>query len=200
MVETAVTVLQEKMQMLAAAPAHQTQSAESHAQVVVLQADLSGFTAMSAEMDAEQVRDTVNALWEKLDSVAHSWGGVIDKHTGDGFIALFGVPMAQEDDAERAILAALDMQLELALFNDLSRRRIETGPLDRRKVVGEMKMRWPGQPPYDGAYHDLFPSWKEFWATPPEKDKLPQVASPAPLEQFLATLRRGAPIPKIKVR
>ncbi|MBP7616367.1 MAG: nuclear transport factor 2 family protein [Steroidobacteraceae bacterium] len=66
--------------------------------------------------------------------------------------------------------------------------------------VGEMKMRWPGQPPYDGAYHDLFPSWKEFWATPPEKDKLPQVASPAPLEQFLATLRRGAPIPKIKVR
>ena len=140
-VETAVTVLQEKMQMLAAAPAHQTQSAESHAQVVVLQADLSGFTAMSAEMDAEQVRDTVNALWEKLDSVAHSWGGVIDKHTGDGFIALFGVPMAQEDDAERAILAALDMQLELALFNDLSRRRIETGPLDRRKVVGEMKMR-----------------------------------------------------------
>ena len=66
--------------------------------------------------------------------------------------------------------------------------------------VGEMKMRWPGQPPYDGAYHDLFPSWKEFWAAPPEKDKLPQVAPPAPLEQFLATLRRGAPIPKIKVR
>ena len=66
--------------------------------------------------------------------------------------------------------------------------------------IGGMKMRWPGREPYDGAYHDLFPSWKTFWAARPDKDKLPEVAPPAPLEHFLETMRRGAPVPKIRVR
>lgn len=66
--------------------------------------------------------------------------------------------------------------------------------------IGERKMRWPGREPYAGTFHDLFPSWQAFWAARPDKDALPEVAAPAPAEAFLATLRKGAPDPKIRVR
>ena len=84
----------------------------------VLVADMSGFTAMSEHMDAEEVRDMINAVWQKLDGVIESWGGRVDKHVGDAVIAFFGLPVPREDDQERAVQAALDMQMELALFND----------------------------------------------------------------------------------
>jgi len=65
--------------------------------------------------------------------------------------------------------------------------------------VGEQKMRWPDREAYSGAFHDLFPSWQDFWQDPPGQDE-PEVAAPAPLGQFLNTLRRGAADPKIRVR
>ena len=65
--------------------------------------------------------------------------------------------------------------------------------------VGDDKMRWPAREPYSGAYHDLWPSWREFWDTPPGESEA-EVAAPAPLEQFLTTMRRGAGEPKIRVR
>jgi hypothetical protein len=66
--------------------------------------------------------------------------------------------------------------------------------------IGDRKMRWPGREPYQGTFHDLFPSWNDFWAKRPDKDLLPEVAEPAALDRFLATLRRGAPDPRIRVR
>jgi len=63
--------------------------------------------------------------------------------------------------------------------------------------LGEKKMRWPGREPYDGGYHEFFPSWREFWARDPDPDR--PVAEPAPLEKFIETMRRGAPIPKVRV-
>ena len=66
--------------------------------------------------------------------------------------------------------------------------------------VGDMKMRWPGREPYRGSFHELFPSWQEFWANRPERDKLPEVAAPAPVDRFLETMRRGAPVPKMRIR
>ena len=65
--------------------------------------------------------------------------------------------------------------------------------------VGDNKMRWPDRDTYAGAYHDLWPSWEEFWTNPPDSDE-PEVAAPAPLDQFLNTMRRGAAEPKIRVR
>lgn len=65
--------------------------------------------------------------------------------------------------------------------------------------TGERKMRWPDREAYDGAYHDLFPSYRTFWDNPPDRD-VPEVAAPAPLERFLATMRGDAPWPKIRVR
>ena len=65
--------------------------------------------------------------------------------------------------------------------------------------VGDNKIRWPDREPYSGAYHDLWPSWHSFWSNPPQEDE-PEVAPPAPLEQFLLTMRGDAPEPKIRVR
>lgn len=96
----------------------QTAVVGQQVQVTVLVADISGFTKMSEARDAELVRETINTVWQRLDQVIESWGGHVDKHVGDAVIALFGVPLAREDDAERAIQAALDMQMELALFNE----------------------------------------------------------------------------------
>jgi hypothetical protein len=65
--------------------------------------------------------------------------------------------------------------------------------------VGDNKMRWPDRESYEGAFHELWPSWAAFWATPSDGDE-PQVAPPAPLEQFLTRMRRGSADPKIRVR
>ena len=65
--------------------------------------------------------------------------------------------------------------------------------------VGEDKMRWPDRDRYAGAYHDLWPSWEEFWTNPPGPE-VPGVAAPAPVDEFLDTMRRGAAEPKIRVR
>ena len=50
--------------------------------------------------------------------------------------------------------------------------------------IGESKMRWPDQPPYEGGFHDLFPSWAEFWASPQPDSPL---AAPAPYGEFIKT-------------
>ena len=64
--------------------------------------------------------------------------------------------------------------------------------------IGEKKMRWPGREPYEGSWHQLWPSWREFWENPPAD--LPEVADPAPAEQFLMAMRRNSPDPKMRVR
>jgi class 3 adenylate cyclase/tetratricopeptide (TPR) repeat protein len=104
--------------------------------LTILFADLSGFTAMAEGLDAEDVRDTMNALWQRLDNIIINNGGRIDKHLGDGVIALWGTDESREDDVERAIRAALMMQSELASFKpEISRAvglkmriGINTGP------------------------------------------------------------------------
>lgn len=67
-----------------------------------------------------------------------------------------------------------------------------------RPPIGSRKMRWPGREPYEGGFHDLFPSWAAFWATAPEDS--PAVADPAPLERFIETMRRGNEVGSVRVR
>jgi predicted ATPase/class 3 adenylate cyclase len=78
--------------------------------VTVLFADISGFTALSERMDAEDVANLVNQLWERFDKIIEEFGGDVDKHIGDAVMALWGTDTAREDDAERAVRAALKMQ------------------------------------------------------------------------------------------
>ena len=78
--------------------------------VTVLMADLVGFTALSAGADPEQVKRLVDHCFERLVADITAFGGRLDKIVGDEIIALFGAPIAHEDDAERAVRAALRMQ------------------------------------------------------------------------------------------
>ena len=85
--------------------------------VTVMFADTSGFTAMSEARDAEYVRNLMNDCFEQLVPVVEAHGGTIDKFIGDAIMALFGAPIAREDDAVRALNAALAMMQKLAEFN-----------------------------------------------------------------------------------
>jgi len=78
--------------------------------VTVLFADVSGFTAYSENKDAEDVANLVNRLWLRADRIIQEYGGHIDKHIGDAVMALWGTDTAREDDAERAVRAALKME------------------------------------------------------------------------------------------
>jgi class 3 adenylate cyclase/tetratricopeptide (TPR) repeat protein len=82
--------------------------------VTVLMADLVGFTALSAANDPEQVKRLVDACFEALVSDIVEFGGRLDKIVGDEIVALFGAPVAHEDDAERAVRAGLRMHATLA--------------------------------------------------------------------------------------
>ena len=64
--------------------------------------------------------------------------------------------------------------------------------------VGDNKMRWPNTDWVEGNFHKLFPSFDAFWAR--QGDDGSPVAEPAPLDQFLNTMRGGAEAPKVKVR
>jgi class 3 adenylate cyclase/tetratricopeptide (TPR) repeat protein len=114
MVDAAVGPLRDALSALRAQAIEH--GAEERKQVTVLFADLPGFTALAARLDAEDVSETMNALWARLDAILTVHGGMIDKHIGDAVMALFGAPVAREDDPERAVRAALAMQLAIGDF------------------------------------------------------------------------------------
>ena len=76
-------------------------------QVAVLFADISGFTRLATERDAEEVHQLLNRFFAAVDTVVQGFGGSIDKHIGDAVMAVFGAPVAHTDDPERAVRAAL---------------------------------------------------------------------------------------------
>ena len=75
----------------------------------VLFADLVGFTALSEHRDAEEVRELLTRYFETCRQIVTRYGGTIEKFIGDAVMAVWGAPTAQEDDAERAVRAALDL-------------------------------------------------------------------------------------------
>ena len=86
--------------------------------VTVLFGDLVGYTGLSETRDPEQVKNLVDRCFERLAADITSYGGRVDKVVGDAVVALFGAPVAHEDDAERAVRAALAMQRTLAEMTD----------------------------------------------------------------------------------
>ncbi|MFI5291627.1 MAG: adenylate/guanylate cyclase domain-containing protein, partial [Candidatus Limnocylindrales bacterium] len=75
----------------------------------VLFADLVGFTTYAEGRDAEEVRETLSAYFDVARDVIERYGGTIEKFIGDAVMAVWGAPVAREDDAERAVRAALDL-------------------------------------------------------------------------------------------
>ena len=101
--------------------------------------DLVGSTSLAAKLDAEDWRNLVNAYLDEASAAVTGLGGHVLKKLGDGLMALFGYPHAQENDAERAVRAALAIQRALVDINarnaakgapELSARiGLESGPV-----------------------------------------------------------------------
>ena len=85
--------------------------------ITVMFCDLVGSTSLTAKLDAEDWRNLVNAYLDAASAAVTGLGGHVLKKLGDGLMALFGYPQAQENDAERAVRAALAIQRALAELN-----------------------------------------------------------------------------------
>jgi class 3 adenylate cyclase/tetratricopeptide (TPR) repeat protein len=84
--------------------------------VSVLFVDLVGFTTLTESRDAEDVRDLLSRYFETARTIVGRYGGTIEKFIGDAVMAVWGAPMAREDDAERAVRAGLDLIDAVAAF------------------------------------------------------------------------------------
>lgn len=94
--------------------AHLASIAEAERRVItVLFADLSGFTRLTERLQPETVHGLVASCLEPLTDCVTRWGGYVDKFIGDCVMALFGAPAAYENEPERALRAAFDMQRAL---------------------------------------------------------------------------------------
>ena len=85
--------------------------------ITVMFCDLVGSTSLASRLDAEDWRDMVNAYLDEASNAVTGLGGHVLKKLGDGLMALFGYPQAEENDAERAVRAALTIQLALERLN-----------------------------------------------------------------------------------
>lgn len=116
-VDSSITILREKLTALNQSVVSQTEQAGERKLVTVMFADFSGFTALSERLDPEQVRALINACFSWLVPIVEKYGGVIEKFIGDEIMAMFGAPVAHENDAERALRASLEMMDALQEFN-----------------------------------------------------------------------------------
>ena len=92
------------------APVTQTTQSAEYKQVTVLFADVVHSMDIAAAVGAERLREIMAELVDRAAAVVQRYGGTVDKFTGDGIMAVFGAPVALEDHAVRACLAALGVQ------------------------------------------------------------------------------------------
>ena len=119
-------------------------------QVTVLFCDLAGSTAMAERLDPEEYHDLLERYLELAFREIYRFEGIVNQIAGDGFMALFGAPIAHEDAPQRAVRAALQIQRALAQFNEqlLAERGLElrariginTGPVVVGNVGNDLKM------------------------------------------------------------
>jgi class 3 adenylate cyclase/tetratricopeptide (TPR) repeat protein len=100
------------------AAATRTAPASERRLVSVLFADLVGFTALSESRDAEDVRDLLSRYFETCRTLIERYGGTVEKFIGDAVMAVWGTPVANEDDAERAVRAALELTAAVAALGE----------------------------------------------------------------------------------
>ncbi|MGZ4144319.1 MAG: AAA family ATPase [Actinomycetota bacterium] len=98
--------------------------------VSVLFADLVGFTTLSESRDSEEVRDLLSRYFDACRRLIELYGGTIEKFIGDAVMAVWGTPVAKEDDAERAVRTALDLTEAVAALG------AEIGAPDLRARAG----------------------------------------------------------------
>src|ERR1700677_2119695 len=94
------------------APVAERDTSAEYKQVTVLFADVVHSMDIAAAVGAERLREIMAELANRCAAVVQRFGGTVDKFTGDGIMAVFGAPLALEDHAVRACLAALGVQEE----------------------------------------------------------------------------------------
>src|SRR6266704_6256125 len=85
--------------------------------VTILFFDVTGSTALGEQLDPESLREVIQRYFAEMRTVIERHGGTVEKFIGDAVMAVFGVPQVHEDDALRAVLAAVEMRRALAGLN-----------------------------------------------------------------------------------
>ena len=121
-------------------------------EVTVVFVDVLNFTAAAHSLDSEEVYLFVDEAMRLFVDVIYKYEGTIDKFTGDGLMALFGAPVAHENDPERAVRAALEMQTVLQPVRERVRQKhgfdlqvrigINTGLVVAGQVGGDLHMEY----------------------------------------------------------
>ncbi|HEU4979174.1 MAG TPA: adenylate/guanylate cyclase domain-containing protein [Solirubrobacteraceae bacterium] len=91
---------------------------EARKVVTILFTDIAGSTSLGETLDPEALRGVLSRYFAEMQSVVERHGGTVEKFIGDAVMALFGVPVRHEDDALRAVRAAVEMRARLAELND----------------------------------------------------------------------------------
>ncbi|MDW9481318.1 AAA family ATPase [Sinorhizobium meliloti] len=94
-------------------------------QVTVLFADIVGFTALSRQLDAEELHSLVDVFFQRVDPIVLAHGGYLNKHIGDCVMGVFGAPVAYGNDAVRAVHAALEIRDAVAELAEIHGRRLQ---------------------------------------------------------------------------
>jgi adenylate cyclase len=94
-------------------------------EVTILFTDIRGFTSMSENMEPEQVVMTLNEYFSEMIDIVFKHNGTLDKIIGDELMVVFGAPLAAEDDTERALNTAVEMQNKIKELNETRKQRGE---------------------------------------------------------------------------
>src|SRR5262249_16682329 len=99
---------------------------------------LVGSTALSARMDPEDLREVISAYQKCVAKTVQRFGGFVAKYMGDGVLVYFGYPQAHEDDAERAVRAALELVRALSALKAHASVQTRAGIATGLVVVGDL--------------------------------------------------------------
>jgi len=118
--------------------------------VTVMFADVADFTRLSEKLDPEEVHQIMDGCFEILMDEIHRYEGTINQFTGDGVMALFGAPIAHEDHAQRACLAALSIQKRVSSYGEKVRKEsgiefkmrvgVNSGPVVVGSIGDDLRM------------------------------------------------------------
>ncbi|MBF0587853.1 MAG: adenylate/guanylate cyclase domain-containing protein [Magnetococcales bacterium] len=92
-------------------------------ELTVLMADIRGFTPLSEEMEPEALTTLLNAYFSEMVAAVQAHGGMVDKFIGDAIMAVFGLQNADDNHAEHAVEAALEMRQRLGSFNEIRKKQ-----------------------------------------------------------------------------
>jgi class 3 adenylate cyclase len=120
------------------APSISPEDRAERRQVTVMFSDLVGSTSLSARMDPEDLREVISAYQKSVAEIVQSFGGFVAKYMGDGVLVYFGYPQAHEDDAERAVRAALELVAAVGGLKTHAALQTRVGIATGLVVVGDL--------------------------------------------------------------